>query len=122
YVDDVATAVALAATSPAAAGRVYNVAEPTASTEAEWVAKIGAVVGWNGRGVAVPKGELPGGFNTDQDLVGDSTRIRAELGFKEIVKPDGALRETVRWEQNHLPEETVDYAREDTLMAELGHG
>jgi nucleoside-diphosphate-sugar epimerase len=119
-VEDVAAAVALAATSPTAAGRVYNVAEPTALTEAEWVAKVGAVVGWNGKVVAVPKGKLPVGLNTDQDLVVDSTRIRAELGYREVVQPDDALRETVRWEQNHLPEEPVDYAREDALLAELG--
>jgi nucleoside-diphosphate-sugar epimerase len=121
YVEDVAAAVALAATSPTAAGRVFNVAEPTAFTEAEWVAKIGTAVGWNGRVVAVPKGRLPVGFNTDQDLVVDSTRIRAELGYREVVKPDDALRETVHWEQNHLPEEPVDYAREDALLAEVGH-
>src|SRR5262249_10284904 len=34
YVEEVAAAIALAVTSPAAAGRVYNVAEPTAHTEA----------------------------------------------------------------------------------------
>jgi hypothetical protein len=37
FVEDVAAAVALAVTSPAAAGRVYNLAEPTASTEAATV-------------------------------------------------------------------------------------
>ncbi len=48
YVEDVA-AVALAVTHPAAAGRVDNVAAPTAHTEAEWVARIGAIVGWGAR-------------------------------------------------------------------------
>jgi nucleoside-diphosphate-sugar epimerase len=76
----------------------------------------------SGRVVAVPKGKLPVGFNTDQDLIVDTTRIRAELGFKEVVDPDDALRQTVSWERNHLPEEPVDYAREDALMAELRHG
>ena len=40
YVQDMAAAVVLAVTNPGAAGRVYNVAEPIAYTEAEWVARI----------------------------------------------------------------------------------
>jgi Phospholipid methyltransferase len=82
---------------PAAAGRVYNVAEPTAHTEAEWVARIGAAVAWGGEIVAVPGGKLPVPLNTAQDLAVDTTRIRAELGYREVVDPGGALRGTVEW-------------------------
>src|SRR6516225_1324274 len=64
YVEDVSAAIALAVTNPKAAGRVYNVAEPTAHTEAEWVARIGAIVGWNGAIVAVPSEKMPVPFNT----------------------------------------------------------
>ncbi len=118
YVEDVAVAVALAVQHPAA-GRVYNVAEPNAFTEAEWVAKIAAVVGWNGRVIAVPEAKMPIGFNTRQDLVVDTTRIRTELGFQEIVAADDALRATIRWERDHLAEQPVDYQAEDALLAEL---
>jgi nucleoside-diphosphate-sugar epimerase len=119
YVEDVAAAVALAVTNPVAAGRVYNVAEPTAHTEAEWVARIGAAVGWGGEFVAVPVGRMPVPFNTAQDLAVDTTRIRAELGYREVVDPNDALRETVAWERTHLLEVPVDYALEDTLLADL---
>jgi nucleoside-diphosphate-sugar epimerase len=119
YVEDVAAAVALAVTNPAAAGRVYNVAEPTAHTEAEWVARIRAVVGWSGELVAVPGGRMPVPFNTAQDLSVDTTRIRAELGYREVVDRDDALRKTVEWERHHLPEVAVDYAQEDRLLADL---
>ena len=108
-------------TDPAAAGRVYNVAEPTAHTEAEWVAKIGAVVGWGGEVVAVPGGRLPVPFHTAQDLAVDTTRIRAELGYREVVDPHDALRQTVEWERDRLPDVPVDYPQEDGLLAELGH-
>jgi nucleoside-diphosphate-sugar epimerase len=121
YVEDVAAAVALAVTSLAAAGRVYNVAEPTAHTEAAWVARIGAVVGWAGEILPVPGGRVPVPFNTAQDLAVDTSRIRAELGYREVVAPDDALRETVAWEREHLPAVPVDYAQEDGLLAELGH-
>jgi nucleoside-diphosphate-sugar epimerase len=119
YVEDVAAAVTLAVTSPAAAGRVYNVAEPTAYTEAEWVAKIGAVVGRVGEVVPVPDGKIPVPFNTAQDLCVDTTRIRAELGYREVVNPDDALWQTVEWERMYLPEVPVDYAQEDGLLAAL---
>jgi nucleoside-diphosphate-sugar epimerase len=119
YVEDVAAAVALAVTNPAAAGRVYNVAEPTANTEAEWVARIGAAVGWRGAIVPVPRGMLPVSFNTAQDLCVDSTRIRTELGYREVADPEVALLETVAWERNQLPDMEVDYGTEDKVLAEF---
>jgi nucleoside-diphosphate-sugar epimerase len=120
YVEDVAAAVALAATNARAAGRVYNVAEATAYTEVEWVTRIGKVVVWGGTVVAVPKGRLPMAFNTAQDLVTDSTRIRADLGYAEVVPPDEALRRTITWERANHPVEPVDYTTEDTVIADLG--
>ena len=119
YVEDVAAAIALAVTNPKATGRVYNVAESTAHTEAEWVARIAAIHGWNGAIIAVPNEKMPVPFNTAQDLCVDTTRIRVELGYQEMVDPDEALRETLAWERDHLPEAPVDYAEEDKLLAEL---
>jgi nucleoside-diphosphate-sugar epimerase len=119
YVEDVAAAVALAVINPAAAGRVYNVAEPTTPTEAEWVGKIGAVVGWGGEIVAVAGEKLPVPFNTAQDLTVDTTRIRGELGYREVIDRDDAFRDTVAWEREHLPELPIDYPQEDRLIADL---
>jgi nucleoside-diphosphate-sugar epimerase len=120
YVEDVAAAIVLAVTDPRAAGRVYNVAEPTAYTEAEWVARIAEAAGWGGRIVTAPRGRLPVPFNIDQDLVTDSRRIRTELGYTEVVAPEEALRRTVAWERDNLPDPPLDYAAEDAVIAELG--
>jgi hypothetical protein len=60
-------------------------------------------------------------FNTAQDLAVDTTRIRAELGYREVVGPDDALRQTVAWERDRLPEVPVDYPQEDGLLAELSY-
>jgi nucleoside-diphosphate-sugar epimerase len=120
HVEDVAAAIALAVTDPRAAGQVYNVAEPTAHTEAGWVARIAEAAGWGGKLVTAPQGRLPVPFNTDQDLVSDSSRIRAELGYTEVVAPAEALRQTVAWERDNLPEQPLDYAAEDAVIAELG--
>jgi nucleoside-diphosphate-sugar epimerase len=117
YVDDVAGAIACAATHAQAAGRVYNVAEPRAYAESEWIGMIAKIVGWNGRVVTVPKGRLTVPFHVAQDLVVDTTRIRAELGYAERTHADDALRQTIAWERHHPPAETaVDYSLEDAVL------
>jgi nucleoside-diphosphate-sugar epimerase len=120
YVENVAHAIALAAVAEGAAGRVYNVAEPEASTEAEWAEKIGAVAGWNGRVFAVPRERAPRHlllpYNLEQHLFLDSTRIRAELGYAEPVPVEEALRRTIAWERANPPQTDpamYDYAAED---------
>lgn len=127
YVENVATAIALAVTDERATGRIYNVGETEALTTAEWVRKIGQVAGWNGEVVVVPKGRLPAhltmDINTNQHIVADTTRIRKELGYDEPVPRDEALRRTVAWERAHPPDkidsEMCDYATEDNILAEL---
>jgi nucleoside-diphosphate-sugar epimerase len=119
YVANVAAAIALAVIDERAAGRTYNVAEPDAFTEAEWVQRIGQATGWGGDVVASPAGRLPVPFYTAQSLVLDSTRIRRELSYVEPVPLAEALRQTVAWERAYPPEQPIDYAAEDALLAEL---
>src|SRR5438552_2313141 len=77
YVDDVAAAIALAATHPRASG-IYNLGERETPTMAERMAALCRVV------------VTPGGAPRP-DLVLDTRRIRAELGFAEIT-PDPLAR------------------------------
>ena len=107
YVENVAHAIALATVSDNAAGRVYNVAEPNPYTEAEWTAKIGAVAGWYGRVIIVPRTKrLHTSYcrtNLNSTSFMDSARIRSELGYTESVPVDEALRRTTEWEQANPP-------------------
>src|SRR6476660_9497945 len=48
YVENVAASIALAATSPQAAGRVYNVCEAEFFGELDWARKIAAAIHWQG--------------------------------------------------------------------------
>jgi nucleoside-diphosphate-sugar epimerase len=125
YVENVAAALALAAVSERAGGRIYNVAEMPAFSEIEWAAKIAAATGWNGRFVTLPK-ELtplhlrqPG--NAAQHWTADSTRIRQELDYREIVPLEEAIRRTIDWERAHPPTNfnphPFDYAAEDAAVA-----
>ena len=102
YVEDVAHAIALAVLDAASAGRTYNVAYERHFTEPEWIREVGRVFGWDGEVVAKPRDALPEDlrieFDTAQQFVVDSSRIRNELGYAEVVDFDDALRRTIDWE------------------------
>jgi nucleoside-diphosphate-sugar epimerase len=127
YVENIAHAISLAATSESSESLIYNVADLDPYTEAEWTAKIGAVVGWHGRVIVVPRHQAPRHlmlpYNFEQHLFMDSTRIRAELGYCETVQVDEALRRTVEWEQANPPQQIdpaeYDYLAEDEAVARV---
>jgi nucleoside-diphosphate-sugar epimerase len=125
YSEDVAHALALAVESEERAGRVYHVAWEEAATLVDWIGKVARVVGWAGRVVGVPATELPESLrfegNFDQDFVVDSSRIREELGYAEVVDERTALERTIAWERANPPEDfEVDYDAEDVALAAAG--
>lgn len=130
YVDNVAEGVALAVVDQRAIGRIYNVADANTYTEKEWVEKIGAAMNWQGKVVAVPVSELPPALASEAEesdmrhhLALDTSRIRQELGFAEIVPEEEGLRRTIEWERANLPTQIdpaqYDYAAEDEVLAKL---
>ena len=127
YVETVAAAIALAVVDGRATGRIYNVGEKDALSEAEWCCAIGQAVGWKGEVVMVPKDLMPAGmvrdFALEHHLVVDSSRIREELGYSEHVSRDEALKQTIEWERAHPPDEIdpqqFDYAAEDAVLEKL---
>jgi nucleoside-diphosphate-sugar epimerase len=129
YVEDVALAIALAVMNEQAAGCVYNVADSTAFTEAEWVRQIARVHGWKGEVIALPSEQLPSylrndQFDLSQQYLVDTSRIRRELSYAEVVPFDEALRRTIAWERANPPEEVdpeqFDYAAEDATLTKPG--
>lgn len=126
YVENIAAAIALAVTDERAAGQIYNVGESQALSEAEWVARIGQLVGWNGRIISVPKELLPPNLaeenNTAQNLVVDTSKIRQELGYKETVSQEEGLIRTIVWEKTHPPNRInpnlFDYTSEDDFLSD----
>jgi nucleoside-diphosphate-sugar epimerase len=107
YVANVAAAIALAATSDAAAGRIYNVAEAESFSELEWARLIADAAAWRGEFVVVPDDDAPPHLrrlgNLRQHWIVDSSRIRSELGYAEPISRDEAIRRTVAWEREHPP-------------------
>jgi nucleoside-diphosphate-sugar epimerase len=107
YVEDIAAAVALAAISPQAAGRVYNICETESFGELDWARKIAAATGWSGEFVVLPHDHTPKHLlwpgNTAQHVVASSERIRKELGCRELLPREEAIRRTIEWERANPP-------------------
>jgi len=125
YVEDVAHAVALAATSPQSAGRVYNVCETEAFSELDWARKIAAAVHWDGEFVVLTHDRAPRHLlwpgNTAQHVVASSDRIRHELGYRELAPREEGVRQAIAWERAHPPTQPFsqfDYAAEDAALQE----
>jgi nucleoside-diphosphate-sugar epimerase len=104
FVENVGAAIALAATSARAVGRTYNVAEPESFSELEWAQHIADAAGWHGTFRVLPAARAPAHLkmpaNLDQHWVVDSTRIREELGYRESIGRDAAIRQTIEWERS----------------------
>ncbi len=119
YVDNVAHAVVLAIEQPSAAGNIFNVAEPRAMEEREFVESIGKAAGWTGEIVIVPDDQLPkhlqAAVNFNQDWEVDTAKIREQLGYAELISIDDAIA----WERENPPEVEpyeIDYEAEDQAL------
>ena len=107
YVEDVAAAVVLAATDERAVGQIFNVGEAESLSEAEWVRRIGHAAEWRGELRIVPDEQLPehlrSNFDWRHPIVGDTSKIRRVLGYREGVAGPEAMARTVAWERRHPP-------------------
>lgn len=126
YVEDMAEATALCVTREEAANRVYHAAYQENFSEETWLSMVAETVGWKGNVIKVPNQELPEGLQHHMDMRQDwsvnSSRIRQELGYREVVPLNEAVRRTVAWERANLPEIDLarfDYAAEDALLARI---
>ncbi len=87
FVENVAVAVELAAIHPAADGRIYNVGEAYTPTVAERL---------RGLPPSTIEPDLSSKFDFAQDIAYDTSRIRVELGYCEIVSEKEGLLRTLR--------------------------
>jgi nucleoside-diphosphate-sugar epimerase len=127
YVENIAAAIALAATDERAARRIYNVCEEPSFSELDWARKIAAAMLWDGDFVVLPVEKTPPNLqkpgNASQHWTASSARIRQELGYQEPVAIEEAIRRTICWERENPPADgfpaQFDYAAEDAAVA--GH-
>lgn len=127
YTENVASAVALAVDNDCAAGEIYNVCEPDRPTIRDLVEELAQITGWSGEILTTPASGPPPDVsqhcNLSQDLDLDSTKIRAELGYGELISRRDALARTVAWERDNPPRQIdltqLDYAAEEAMLAAL---
>jgi len=124
YVENVAAAITLAITDDRAAGRIYNVGEESVPTTAQRVRMVADLAGWEGAIVALPRTSLPAHLRDShhyvEDLAYDTSRMRNELGYKEIVSVDEGLHRTIdaiRRNPAAIDPAQFDYAAEDAALA-----
>jgi nucleoside-diphosphate-sugar epimerase len=106
YIDDVAAGIVLAATHSAARRRIFNLGMNEAPTHAEWVARFAIITGWRGdieddTDPASPLNAAIAGLALSVPLVLATQRIRSELGYREVVDGETALRRTLEDELRH---------------------
>jgi nucleoside-diphosphate-sugar epimerase len=125
YVENVAHAIALAATSGPSAGRTYNICDEPTLTDLEWQTRIARHLNWPGRFVVLPRAQTPKHLlmpgNTAQHVVATSERIRTELHYKEPVEIEDAIQKTADWERLNPPSavnpQQFDYDAEDAAVS-----
>jgi nucleoside-diphosphate-sugar epimerase len=124
YVENVANAIVLAATNNASKNQIYNVGEPQTLSMNEWVELIGNVSEWNGELVVIPREHIPENLKIDiniaHNLVIDSTKIRKDLRFKEIISLNESIQRTIEWERANPPSKidisNFNYSAEDEAL------
>jgi nucleoside-diphosphate-sugar epimerase len=89
YVENVAAAVVLAATDSRAENRIYNVGE-------QYTPTLGERLAW--MPPSAVKIDDTDSFNFAQDIAYDTSRIRKELGYQEIMPEREAVLKTLRQE------------------------
>jgi nucleoside-diphosphate-sugar epimerase len=128
YCENAGYALTLAIMNDKAARRTYNVGDPNVPTWKERAERIAGAVGWTGQIVVLPNDRLPESMvfpgDLSASLVLDTSRIRKELGFSEVVSYDDGLARTIEWQRATPPKEggplETDYAVEDQVLRTAG--
>lgn len=88
-----AIAIALAALKAPQGRRIYNVSEPKALTEQDWITHIAQACGWQGKlNITKWRKDTP---SPRQQLHVDSTLIRRELDYREVYNQNEGLADCV---------------------------
>ena len=127
YIENIVHAIALAAISDRAAGRVYNVCDEPVFSELECQKRIAAQAKWSGNLVVLPVDQTPKHLlqpgNAAQHIVVTAEKIESDLHHEEPVSIDEAIRRRIAWEHKNPPAmintQQFDYPAEDAALEDL---
>lgn len=131
FLENMAHAVALAVGSRQAIGQTYNAADAGQLTVRQIIDAVAEILGHRWEVIEVPDSLMPphsptqglpyccDPYHIRPHLLLDTTRIRTQLGYHDLVPPAEALERTVRWLAGR-PEPThgmpVDYGAIDRTI------
>jgi len=130
YLANMARTVVLALESDIAAGQVYNAADAHALTPRQIIAMVGQIMGHEWEIIPIPRQLMPAfpksqgrpfspdPYDIEPHLLMDLTKIKAELGYRDLVPLRTAMERTVTWLCEHQPgsESPFDYQALDALL------
>ena len=106
YAENAAHALLLAIDNPRSAGQIYNVAEDRTLTLREWVQIIGDEMNYKFEYIELPWTlAKPSQMwaTSEFHVVLDNTKIKKELGYRDVVPAKEGLKRTVQWFLEHQP-------------------
>jgi nucleoside-diphosphate-sugar epimerase len=107
YVENIAAAICHFISKGSSSSAVFNLADPVAFSQKEWVEQIAAIAGWTGEIVIVPDDERPAPLkvppNFAQHWTIDSSRFRSATGFIEPFTLEESLAKTIAWDRANPP-------------------
>jgi nucleoside-diphosphate-sugar epimerase len=133
YAENMAHAVMLAVDKPdKASGQIYNTGDEDIFSLYEWVTMITEIMGheWEivnmPREMAMPCQHFFGLTDSTLHKVFDISKIKKELGYKDLIPAKEALKETVQWYLENKPQpggeiekrlkDPFDYQAEDQII------
>jgi|YelNatPaOPRAMG01_1025707.scaffolds.fasta_scaffold19839_5 nucleoside-diphosphate-sugar epimerase len=134
YAENLAHGIMLAVDNPtASAGQIYNISDERILSNREWIRLVSRIMGHEFEFIEIPFNMLRADFNhapvqalIPYHRVMDITKIKEQLGYREIVPPERGMELTVKWLlQNPLEKggeveqslgDPFDYAIEDKLI------
>ncbi len=128
---NLAEAALLCATHPAASGQAYNVGDEQSLSLSDLTMLVAETLQHDWEVVEVPLCMSPcaNPFALRQNTLFDLSRIRNELGYRDVLPVEQATRDYVLWLREHpvarggpeelaLGERCFDYAAEDRVIAQ----
>ena len=121
YVENIAAAICHFVDKQPASTAVYNLSDPVAVSQEQWIQHIAQIDDWSGRILIVPDDQLPASleprFNFAQHWTIDSSRFRSATGFVEPCGLEESLEKTIAWRRANPPavssEQLERWRRED---------
>lgn len=97
YVENVADAIAFAATDTRTAGRTYNIGEAVVPAMRERIEMLAQVFGWRGT-IELVQDNRPLDFRQNMEV--STARFRTGLGFSDPISTEEGLARTIAWERS----------------------